>query len=195
MPGTIVQLFGCVSPAADAFHLTFPQPGMKIARLVSNTSGLCLTSGGPKVSQDALVTDPVIHEYIRHGYISALQHWDDISSAVRQSQNHTARKVPAIWGNQWGLPGTFPISTLMGQTSDVIWIEGPPADTGVTAWNALTYKVGDASGDFEKPVFTVSSAKPALINHVFRPMLGLFWEKCHYFEGASFSVWHHPSNL
>ena len=93
--------------------------------------------------------------YIRHGYISALQHWDDIASAVRQSQDYTGRKIPAIWGNQWGLPGTFPISALMSQTSDVVWIEGPPGDSAVTAWNALTYKVGDASGDFQKPVFTI----------------------------------------
>ena len=45
----------------------------------------------------ALLQDPVIHEYIRHGYISALQHWDDICAQVRQSQNHTGRKTPAIW--------------------------------------------------------------------------------------------------
>ena len=43
----------------------------------------------------------------------------------------------------------------MSQTSDVVWVEGPPSDSGVTAWNALTYKVGDASGDFQKPVFTI----------------------------------------
>jgi hypothetical protein len=34
-------------------------------------------------------------------------------------------------------------------------VEGPPADDATTAWNALTYKVGDASGDFAKPVFTI----------------------------------------
>lgn len=49
----------------------------------------------------------------------------------------------------------FPISALMSQTSDVVWIEGPPGDSAVSAWNALTYKVGDASGDFLKPVFTI----------------------------------------
>ena len=43
----------------------------------------------------------------------------------------------------------------MSHTSDVVWVEGPPADTAHSAWNALTYKVGDASGDFTKPVFTI----------------------------------------
>jgi hypothetical protein len=43
----------------------------------------------------------------------------------------------------------------MSQISDVVWIEGPPGDSAVSAWNALTYKVGDASGDFLKPVFTI----------------------------------------
>jgi hypothetical protein len=115
--GTIVQLYGCVGAISDGFHLKFPQPGMKIARLVSNASGLCLTSGSGASpthhDPDALLKDPVIHEFIRHGYISALQHWDDIASAVRQSQNHTGRKIPAIWGNQWGLPGIITYSLCL----------------------------------------------------------------------------------
>ena len=37
----------------------------------------------------------------------------------------------------------------------MVWIEGPPGDSDVTAWNSLTYKVGDASGGFQKPVFTI----------------------------------------
>jgi hypothetical protein len=73
----------------------------RIARLVGNTSGLCVTSGAahapPASDQDELIRDPIIHEFIRHGYISALQHWDDIASAVRQSQQYTGRKIPAIW--------------------------------------------------------------------------------------------------
>ena len=157
-PGTIVQLYGCIpDPEADAFHLIFPQPGMKIARLVSNASGLCVTSGDGHATADpdTLIRDPIMHEFIRHGYISALKHWDDVASAVRQSQAYTARKIPAIWGNQWGLPGVYPISALMSQISDVVWVEGPPGDSAVTAWNSLTYKVGDASGDFQKPVFTI----------------------------------------
>ena len=57
-PGTIVQLFGCTGEQSDGFHLAFPQPGMKIARLVSNSSGLCVTSGagGAAADPDALIT-------------------------------------------------------------------------------------------------------------------------------------------
>jgi hypothetical protein len=73
----------------------------RIARLVGNASGLCVTSGAanapPANDQDELIRDPIIHEFIRHGYISALQHWDDVASAVRQSQEYTGRKIPAIW--------------------------------------------------------------------------------------------------
>jgi hypothetical protein len=108
----------------------------------------------------ALITDPVIHEFIRHGYISALSNWDDIASTVRRTgQDGGRRPVPAVWGNQWGLPGIFPISALMSQTGDVVWIEGPPGDSNATAWNTLTYKVGDASGGFKKPVFTIEYGK------------------------------------
>lgn len=43
----------------------------------------------------------------------------------------------------------------MSQTSDVVWVEGPPSDSAVSAWDVLTYKVGDASGGFAKPVVSV----------------------------------------
>ena len=120
-PGTIVQLYGCADagpdPAAFRFHLTYPHPGVGITRLVANGSGLCLTSGvrpgggGGSSSNEDVIADPVVHEFIRHGYISALANWDDVASAVRRTgQADGARKIPAVWGNQWGLPGTWCIS-------------------------------------------------------------------------------------
>lgn len=39
--------------------------------------------------------------------------------------------------------------------TDVVWIEGPPSDSEVTAWSSLNYKIGDASGGFRKPVMTI----------------------------------------
>ena len=53
-PGTPLQLYGCdarnskgknVPSAAFTFRLEYPHPGIKITRLVSNTSGLCTTAG------------------------------------------------------------------------------------------------------------------------------------------------------
>ena len=59
-PGTIVQLVADCSlrsEQSDGFHLAFPRPGMKTARLVSNASGLCLTSGagGAAANSEALI--------------------------------------------------------------------------------------------------------------------------------------------
>ena len=57
-PGTIVQLVADCSlrsEQSDGFHLAFPRPGMKTARLVSNASGLCLTSGGAAANPEALI--------------------------------------------------------------------------------------------------------------------------------------------
>ena len=91
---------------------------MKVARLVNTGSGLCVTAGVGKKNEDTdvFVTEPVLHEYIRHGFISALANWDDVASAVRRTGQDTGnRKVPAVLGNQWGLPGVWPISTLMSQ--------------------------------------------------------------------------------
>lgn len=134
---------------------------------------------------DYLVTEPLLHEYIRHGYISALQNWDDIATSIRGSQAEpwrndssstvgaAARPMPGVWGNQWGLPGVFPISTLMSQTSDVVWIEGPPGDSAATAWDALTYKVGDASGDFGKVRVLCPACVCCLLKADFHPEAGL----------------------
>ena len=69
------------------------------------------------------------------GYISALSNWDDVASAVRRTgQADGRRKVPAVWGNQWGLPGTWALPPLLSQTSDVVWVEGTPSDNGASAW-------------------------------------------------------------
>ena len=161
--GTALQLCGCsqlahgcagIDPtkAGLAMHLSVPSPSTHTTNLVSNVSGLCVTSSVetnisvPTHDADHLVREPVLHEFIRHGYISALQNWDDIAASVRSSQHE--RRFPAIWGNQYGLSGGFPISTLMTQTSDVSWIEGVHSSGG-----ALTYKIADASGDFTKIIF------------------------------------------
>lgn len=156
--GTPLGLCGCSQLAGGctgtdpakaglAMHLSITSGGK--ANLVANASGLCVTSSVdtnisvPTHDSDFLVREPVLHEYIRHGFISALQNWDDIAASVRSSQqpepwlNTSAhdlsggkRAMAAIWGNQYGLSGGGakigeplggPVATLMTQTSDVSW--------------------------------------------------------------------------
>ena len=74
-PGTIVQLYGCDPGMASAFgfHLTHPHPGLGTARLVNNASGLCVTSGvssggrRSSTTNEQVIREPVVHEFIRHG--------------------------------------------------------------------------------------------------------------------------------
>ena len=101
--------------AGIIMHVTYPHPGVgNVANLVSNASSLCVTSfvsvnetiRGKSINPDFYVTEPVLHEYIRHGYISALKNWDDIAASVRRSQRETLdgtpkRAMPAVWGNLW----------------------------------------------------------------------------------------------
>jgi hypothetical protein len=112
--GTIVQVFGCEGCPASA--CTFRRQSSKAPNetlLVSTTSGLCLTSGvqPPPLPVDnaVLIQDPVIHEYMRHGYISALSNWDDLAAAIRragQTRELTSsgtvikKPVPGVWGRQ-----------------------------------------------------------------------------------------------
>jgi hypothetical protein len=177
-PGARMDLFQCDPTTADdqTFHLVYPYPGVKIAYIVSNKTGLCVDVERAPSSNEALLHDPVVHEFIRNGYLSALQNWDDVAAAVRRAgraistgENRSVATT-AVLGNQWGLVGTFPVSMMLSQISDVAWIEGPQgslpyqgagggsvanAGGAKSAWSALGYKLGKASGSFTKPVWTI----------------------------------------
>ena len=171
--GTIVQLFGCKGcpKAACAFQAQPSNNSNEI--LLTAAARLCVTPGVqapvPSVGNAVMIQDPVIHEFIRHAYISALSNWDDIAAAVRRtahsrreltgSGNVSAKPVLGVWGNQWGMMSIMPVGALMSQTSDVTWVEQSSRDSEVSAWSSLTYKIGDAAGGFHKPVWTINYGK------------------------------------
>eukprot|EP01050_Picozoa_sp_SAG11_P003699 SAG11_NODE_216_length_12231_cov_10.404385_4_plen_1663_part_00 len=169
--GTIVQLFGCEGcpKSACAFEA---QPSKTFNETVLAAGRLCVTPGvqppAPSVGSSVLIQDVVLHEFIRHGFISALSNWDDIAAAVRRAGRRreltasgkvTTKPVLGVWGNQWGMMSIMPVGALMSQTSDVTWVEQSARDSRVSAWSSLTYKIGDAAGGFRKPVWTIEYGK------------------------------------
>jgi hypothetical protein len=107
-----------------------------------------------------LVTEPVIHEYIRASYVFDLWNWQEVINATKKSARASLRPAPLGWGNQWGLGGVYPMSMMMSQVSDAVWIEssllGLPTASGFKhAWTTLNYKLGHASGNYKKQIFVV----------------------------------------
>ena len=63
-----------------------------------------------------------------------------------------------MYGNQWGMCGTFPNSVLLSSVSDLVWIEVAEGHSSgqAASWNTFGFKLAHASGHFRKPVWAVS---------------------------------------
>jgi hypothetical protein len=115
----------------------------------------------------ALVQDPVLHAYSLSQYSAQADAWARTRQAVLRASAQLGRELtPLVYGNSWGLWGQSPGSTLISQRSDIIWAESCSLQDRVTdwhslwtgrpainAWSALMYKVGLASGDWQKPAW------------------------------------------
>ncbi len=132
---------------------------------------------------EALIRDPIIHEFIRFQYRSMLNAWIDMADGARREALRLGRKAPALYGNQGGCAGHTPLATALSNQVDVVWIESsqmfqpcfeklalggssPQYCEGVfiesrkgdlkrQAWSTLMYKVGRAAGNFRRPVWTM----------------------------------------
>ena len=125
-----------------------------------------------QVSPEMLITDPILHEYIRFQHIEHMASWVDLAEKTKSAAVKSGRPVPALYGNQWGAQGIWPLGVLISPHVDVVWVEQalyqPYVDTGEfdshqpfaadknkQAWSSLVYKLGRASGHYKKPVWTV----------------------------------------
>jgi len=117
-------------------------------------------AAGVKVPQDraeALIRDPLVHEFIRFSTQRQVEVWRDL---VKDAQGYSLEKnrpVTAYEGNQAGLAGNRVLSTLQSQTSDIVWVEAAvmfePCYGGARqAESTANYKVANASGLHKKPV-------------------------------------------
>ncbi len=132
---------------------------------------------------EALIRDPIVHEYIRFQHKSMLDAWIGMADRARREALRLGREVPALYGNQAGCAGQTPLATALSNHVDVVWIESsrhfqpcfeetnlgpskPRYREGVfieaqkdapkrQAWSTLMYKVGRAAGHFRRPVWTI----------------------------------------
>lgn len=146
--------------------------------------GLPMWKPAPEAADpEALIMDPVIHEYIRFQYRSMLDVWVHMADRAKREALRLGRPVPALYGNQGGCAGQTPLATMLCPKVDVVWIESsrhfqpsfeqtdpgsskPRYTEGVfiearegalerQAWSTLMYKVGRAAGHFQRPVWTM----------------------------------------
>jgi hypothetical protein len=103
--------------------------------------------------RDAVLADPVLRAYIQFNYASQAELWRDAMKAAKETAGH----LVAICGNQWGAGGGRPYSVTISQVSDVISTETGVGEGSLTsqarAWNALATKLGQASGEYRRPVW------------------------------------------
>ena len=109
---------------------------------------------------ELMATDPLLREYMRASYVFELRNWAEAVTSVKQAAKIAGRKEPLAWGNQWGLTSVYPLAMILSQVGDAVWIESSPAGLPQAtlpkqAWTTLNYKLGQAAGSFEKPVFVV----------------------------------------
>lgn len=106
--------------------------------------------------RDAVLADPVLRAYIQFSYASQADCWRDTVAAVKQAAGHTV----AVCGNQWGANGTRPYCVTLSQISDMTFTEAE-ADCLVPhkrATAALTTKLGQAAGEYRRPVLLCLSS-------------------------------------
>lgn len=121
---------------------------------------LYLASKRRFLTNEALILEPVIHEFIRFHYVEVIAALVDIHEQIRLNCVKAGRPVAACYGNQASLHNYRTLGVSLSEHVDVVWIE----DSGwiseaisdiqkKQAGSTLIYKVGRASGHFEKPVW------------------------------------------
>ena len=137
----------------------------------------------PDADADALIRDPIIHEYIRFQYTAMLDAWRDLAGKAKGEAIRLGRASPALYGNQAGCAGQTPLATMLSPSVDVVWVESsrclqpcfegvdpgsptPRYNEGVfleagrktvarQAWSTLLYKAARAAGHFQRPVWAL----------------------------------------
>jgi hypothetical protein len=110
------------------------------------------------LNASSMITEPVIHAFIRWYFVSQLSVWRGIVETTKRAAVKLGRPAPVVYGNQWGMCGTFPNSVLLSSVSDLVWIEVAEGHSSgqAASWNTFGFKLAHASGEFRKPVWAVS---------------------------------------
>lgn len=114
----------------------------------------------PKERAEALIREPLIHEFIRFSTIRQMEVWKDLTTNARRYAWEKGRPIPVFEGNQAGMAGKRVLATIQTQSSDIAWVEAavflqPSFGDARQAESTANYKVAHASGLYQKPVRVV----------------------------------------
>jgi len=116
------------------------------------------------LSNEEIVDDPVIKEYVRFHYVELTRRLINIINQAKLVAVKEGHAVPAWYGNLSGMAKSRSMGLTLSQFVDVVAIEhgayGQPSHRGgdsMDAYNTLIYKSGDAAGSYAKPVWGIIS--------------------------------------
>ena len=112
-------------------------------------------------TNDMLIEDPIIHEFIRFYYVSLIGAVAEFAELVHHSPSDLSPAQTAFYGNLGSMTMNRTPGLAYSEHVDMVWIERVAEDDqpcfekhGVQARSALMYKIGFSAGHFKKAVCT-----------------------------------------
>ena len=118
------------------------------------------------LSNEQLLEDPIIHEYLRFKYTSEMYLCVDVVNHYHQAAAKAGFPIPAFYGNQGMISGERTFPTIMSPHVDIVWTEqSTPMQPcfGSTSWlpsevhafSTLLWKNGMAGSHYDKAVIAL----------------------------------------
>ncbi len=118
------------------------------------------------LTDQQLLEDPIIHEYIRFKYTSEMYLAVDAVNHYHHAAAKAGAAIPAFYGNQGMISGERTFAAIMSPHVDIVWCEqsavmqpcfepSPRYPSGVYAFSTLLWKNGRAGCHYEKAVIAL----------------------------------------
>jgi hypothetical protein len=112
------------------------------------------------LSDEEMLEDPIIHEYIRFQFTNQLYWSVDVVKQYHAAAHKARKPIPAFYGNQSGMWGRSPFAVIQSNFVDIVWVEQShcyqrPLDPDIQAFSTLLWKVGRAASHYEKAVWAL----------------------------------------
>ncbi len=118
------------------------------------------------LTDQQLLEEPIIHEYIRFKYTSEMYLAVDAASHYHHAAVKADAPIPAFYGNQGMISGERTYPAIMSPHVDIVWCEqsavmqpcfepSPRYPSGVHALSTLIWKNGRAGSHYEKAVIAL----------------------------------------
>jgi len=113
------------------------------------------------LTDDALISDPVLHEYVRMQYRRHLWYAANLVDGFHKGALKAGKPVPAFYGNQSGAWGRLPFAVAICDLADIVFVEQAhasqrPLDPATQADSTLIWKLTRAASSYEKATWAIS---------------------------------------